>query len=57
MNYGLIRFSLEYLRGDVDYIIKGPSPLLSFTVFQAVSLLMILGGLFFYNRQRKNVPS
>ncbi len=47
INYGVIRFFLEYLRADGGrgYIIKAQSPLLSFSIPQLWSLLMISGGI------------
>jgi len=54
VNYGLIRFFMEYLRGDVDYIIRGTSLLFSLTVFQLASLLLISSGIFLYTRGNKS---
>ncbi|MBN1272943.1 MAG: prolipoprotein diacylglyceryl transferase [Candidatus Aminicenantes bacterium] len=44
VNYGVIRFFLEYLRADVKYIIEGSSPLLSLTIIQVLCLGLILMG-------------
>jgi phosphatidylglycerol:prolipoprotein diacylglycerol transferase len=45
INYGIIRFILEYFRGDVIYILMTKSSLTSITLFQTVSLILILSGI------------
>lgn len=45
VNYGIIRFFMEYLRGDVYYLYKGEGLFLSITLFQVVSLFMVCFGI------------
>ena len=58
INYGLIRFLLEYLRNDGGrgYLIRGGSPLVSLTFPQFLSSIMIMGGIFALRIKRQKVP-
>ena len=46
INYGVIRFLLEYIRNDGGrgYLIRGGSPLASLSLPQLLSIILILGG-------------
>ena len=58
INYGVIRFLLEYLRNDGgrSYLIHGGSPLASLTFPQFLSSIMIMGGIFALRIKRQKVP-
>lgn len=45
VHYGVIRFLLEYLRGDVVFLFGGPHTLLSLTRFQLAALSFIAVGI------------
>jgi phosphatidylglycerol:prolipoprotein diacylglycerol transferase len=59
INYGLIRFLLEYLRNDGGrgYLIRGGSPLASLTVPQLLSLIMLMAGIFILRIKRQKSPA
>lgn len=54
INYGIIRFVVEYFRGGPGrgYVFTGPSPFLSLSIPQLISLLLITCGLIVYRRKR-----
>jgi phosphatidylglycerol:prolipoprotein diacylglycerol transferase len=58
INYGLIRFLLEYLRNDGGrgYIIRGGSALVNLTFPQLLSLIMIMAGIFILRKKRQPLP-
>ncbi len=45
INYGFIRFFLEYLRGDTRDLVRGPSAALSLSVSQILALGFVVTGL------------
>ena len=45
INYGIIRFFLEYFRGDVFYLHDSNFRFFSLTLFQIVSLIFVLSGI------------
>lgn len=55
INYGIIRFVVEYFRGGPGrgYVFTGPTPLLSLSIPQLISLLLICGGIVLYIRRKK----
>lgn len=53
INYGIIRFFLEYFKGDAKYVIIGESSIFSLTIFQLLSLLLILFGTVLYMKKGK----
>lgn len=55
INYGIIRFVVEYFRGGPGrgYVFSGSTPLLSLSIPQLISLFLIVGGIFLYV-SRKN---
>lgn len=57
VNYGIIRFMLEYLRGDVHYLVQGSCPLLSLTLFQGTSALLLIAGLSGYRVLKARSPA
>lgn len=57
VNYGIIRFVLEYLRGDVHYLVQGSCPLLSLTLFQGTSALLLIAGLSGYRVLKARSPA
>jgi phosphatidylglycerol:prolipoprotein diacylglycerol transferase len=58
INYGIIRFAVEYFRGGPGrgYVFTGPTPLLSLSIPQLISLFLICGGIALYIRRRKLSP-
>ncbi|MEN8222069.1 MAG: prolipoprotein diacylglyceryl transferase [Acidobacteriota bacterium] len=52
INYGFIRFFVEFFRNDGGrgYIIKSDSRLLSLSIPQLISIIMIIAGFFIYRR-------
>jgi phosphatidylglycerol---prolipoprotein diacylglyceryl transferase len=57
INYGLIRFGVEYLRNDGGrgYLIRGGSPLTSLSFPQLLSILLISGGIFMSRARSKTL--
>jgi phosphatidylglycerol:prolipoprotein diacylglycerol transferase len=53
INYGIIRFIMEYLRGDVNYVFKGGSAITSLTTYQLLSFALIAAGLLIYKIKGK----
>lgn len=55
INYGIIRFFLEYIRNDGGrgYLIKGSSRLTSLSYPQLISFLIVVISLFIYNKRLK----
>jgi phosphatidylglycerol:prolipoprotein diacylglycerol transferase len=55
MNYAMIRFVIEFFRGDPErgFLFHGPSPLLSLSVPHAISLVVFTAGLTVYIILRK----
>ncbi len=52
INYGIIRFAVEFLRNDGGrgYIIKSSSRLLSLSVPQLISILLVITGFFLFKK-------
>lgn len=58
INYGIIRFIMEYLRADVRYILKGKTPLLSLTLYQLTAAILICVGIILHKvLSKKNIKS
>jgi len=55
VNYGIIRFVVEYFRGGPGrgYVFTGPTPFLSLSIPQLISLVLIFGGIVLYIRRKK----
>ncbi|MGD2085529.1 MAG: prolipoprotein diacylglyceryl transferase [Candidatus Aminicenantes bacterium] len=59
MNYAVIRFVVEYFRGDFGrgYLVRGPSTLMRLSIPQFISLLLFLAGILVYwIKKRKEKP-
>lgn len=60
INYGTIRFCIEYLRSDGGrgYLIRGSSALTSLSFPQVISLVLIIAGIILFQiRKRKELPA
>jgi len=59
INYGIIRFLIEYLRNDDSrgYIVRGASPLASLSVPQLLSVGLIVGGVLILKKRRARSSS
>ncbi|HDN59084.1 MAG TPA: prolipoprotein diacylglyceryl transferase [Candidatus Marinimicrobia bacterium] len=58
INYGLIRFFVEYFRGDTfgrGYVLHTKSPFLSLSIPQLWSLIMIIGGFYLLKKLSSRV--
>jgi phosphatidylglycerol:prolipoprotein diacylglycerol transferase len=55
INYGIIRFVVEYFRGGPGrgYVFTGPTPLQSLSIPQLISLFLLGFGIFLYTRRKK----
>lgn len=59
INYGIIRFTIEFLRNDGGrgYIFEGPSKFLSLSIPQLISVLLIITGIIIFNMRKRMVLS
>lgn len=59
INYGIIRFFVEFLRNDGGrgYIFEGPSKFLSLSIPQLISILLIITGIIILNLRKRVILS
>jgi phosphatidylglycerol:prolipoprotein diacylglycerol transferase len=57
INYGVIRFFLEYLRNDGGrgHLIRGAAPIASFTLPQLLSVIMVVAGIFVWRAKKRTL--